>query len=133
MLGSVLISACGIDSSTEQLPGGVLLQYERSGGIKGGYELITIHSNGRVKFESNGGMRDLQLSPDELEGLLEAISERRFEVDRSVAPTPRPIDWLELNCLISRDGKTIRIDAEQGPVGHLLQILLERTQAVQGQ
>jgi len=126
-VAATCLAAAGCDgSSVEPLSESVLLEYLRVGGVEGAQDLLTIYKNGTFDYESRAGRHAGRLEDDELRALERHIANGHYELDRTPRPEPRPVDWLDASCTISRDGETVRIEIDEGPIPDLIRAIQRR-------
>jgi hypothetical protein len=89
------------------VPTGVILQYQRIGGIGGFDETWVIEGNGRVTHTGRGAGADRQLTPDQMAQLLRAIRTAEMtSLDESYIPQNTCCDRFTHVLTMTLDGQT---------------------------
>ena len=111
-------------------PTGVILQYQRTGGIGGFDETWLIDASGRVTHTGRGPGADGQLTPDQVTQLIGAIrAANRADLKASYMPANTCCDRFTHSLTITLDGLTrtvLTLDAapdEPAALTHLLATL----------
>jgi hypothetical protein len=107
----------------------LLLQLTRLGGIAGLHDWLTIAADGEVRLTTNRGAYRETLPEPELRALREAIAKGDFELDSSKPPESPPPGWLEVLCVVYRDGKPVKVTAGRGPVAEVVGAIEKRAAA----
>jgi hypothetical protein len=99
-------------------PTGVILQYQRTGGIGGFDETWVIESNGRVTHTGRGAGTDRQLTPDQVAQLLQAIRAADMaSLDASYIPQNTCCDRFTHVLTMTVDGQTKTVRTLDGAAG----------------
>ena len=96
-------------------PTGVILQYQRTGGIGGFDETWVIEADGRVTHTGRGAGADRQLTPDQVAQLLRAIRAAEMaSLDESYIPQNTCCDRFAHILTMTLDGQTKTVSTLDG-------------------
>jgi hypothetical protein len=99
-------------------PAGIILRYQRAGGIGGFDETWIFYADGRVAHTGRGAGSDRQLTPDQVAALVGAVRAANFAaLNESYIPQDTCCDRFAHTLTITLDGqtKTVRtLDAAPG-------------------
>ena len=107
VMGVVACAPAATPTATPPAPSGLLIQYERSGGIGGFNETWSIYADGRVEHSGRGSGRALQLSPDQIATLVAAMRAANFTSwKESYVPLNSCCDRFMYVMTLTLDGQT---------------------------
>ncbi len=117
----------GLSPLTSPVPTGIILQYQRVGGIGGFDETWTIETTGQVSHTGRGPGTDRQLTPDQMAQLIGAIRAIPLaEPQTSYIPDNTCCDRFAHTLTITLDGLTrtvMTLDAAPGEPPALTNLL----------
>jgi argininosuccinate synthase len=99
------------------------------GGAAGLHDWLTVTADGEVRLTTNRGSYRETLPAQELQALKGAIAKEDYAVDSSKPPDSAPPDWLQVLCIVYRDGKPVKVSADKGAIAELIRAIEKRAAA----